>query len=114
MIEVKKQDLAAIQQAQTKEVVVDEGRKGIDHDVKQTESTAALSDRDLGTQRRIAVHVADVAFKRGIGAVKQGVAERAGGTIHLNYLMHRPIREAALAAAEQAQLAVWIKTAVAY
>ena len=51
--------------------------QGTDDDVEEAEAAAAFSDRHLGAEGGVTVHVIDVVGERGVGVVEEGLFEFA-------------------------------------
>src|SRR5579863_2832516 len=81
---MQQQPLATVKEAEPEKVVVNESQQWPKHDISNAEPAITLGHGDLGTHRRIAVHVVDVAAQGGIGIVNQRVGKRARWAIHFN------------------------------
>ena len=69
MVEVQQQPFAAVEEAETEEVVVDEGCQWTQHDVAHAESDWARRHDHLRAQGRVAVHVLDIIGERRVGVM---------------------------------------------
>src|SRR5207248_1993375 len=109
---MQQQAFFAIEKSHTEKIVVDEGRPWPDDNIPKRKSAATLGSSHLPAQRGIAVHVSDVRLQAGIRMVQQSsVAQFIGWPVHLYSFMYPSGLEFSVAAAEQSQLAVWIKAA---
>src|SRR5438270_10738930 len=112
VVEMQQQSFFAIEEAEAEKIVVDERRPRPYDDVPQREPGPFLSGH-LRAQGGVAVHVADVRLKAGIGMVQQSSAPQfIGWSADLYGFVHRTGLEFSVAAAEQPQLPIRIEAAV--
>ena len=75
---MQQQALASIEKSEPKKVVVGESQQGASDNVGETESAVTFGECHLSAHRRIAVHVVNVAAKRWVGVMDQGVGQSSG------------------------------------
>jgi hypothetical protein len=123
VIDVEEEALAAIEEAEAKDVVPDKGEGGYDEDVvvEAEPGAAGLSfgDDDLSAQGAIAIHVLDVALNGGVGVVDEIGVKGLEVAVEGNGLMNGTIGEAGWrsevggVAAEEAELGIRVVATVA-
>src|SRR5215469_11524637 len=69
-------------------------------------------DRDLGSRRRVAVHVVDVATQRWIGVVNERMLQLTRRAVYFDRGMCAVLLELARAAADEPQFRIGIKPAM--
>src|SRR5438067_8285785 len=60
MIQVQEQPFAAVKEAETKKIVVNERCKGAENDVDEAEAAMPFGDRQVGSEGGVVVHVIEV------------------------------------------------------
>src|SRR5438874_1918176 len=110
---MQQQSFFAIEEAEADEIVVDERRPRPYDDIPQGEAVPLFRRGRLRAKGGVAVHMADVGLKAGIGVVQQSpAAQFVGWSADLYGFVHRTGLEFSVAAAEQPQLPIGIETAV--
>src|SRR5258708_38713566 len=102
------ESFAAIEEAETKKVAVNETNQRAKDDVDHAEACSALLGHHLRAERRVAVGVLDEAFQVRVGMVNEITFEQAGLDGHLHVLMHGPQLEFRRTPADESYLAVRI------
>src|SRR5271167_916543 len=113
VVEVQQQAFAAVEEAAAQNVVVEKRQAWADDDIHQAETALTLGDRHLCSQRRVAVHVVEVAIERGIGVVQKMVLQSCGGAVQANVFVDQPILELAHPTAKKTQLGIRIEATMA-
>jgi len=95
---VEEQALAAIEEAETEEVVPKEGEHG-DYDDVGAEGQPVAADSSFGDEKlcaegAVAVHVIDVGFECGVAVVNELAFEGADGAAALDGLVDGALAEA--------------------
>src|SRR5437660_6860963 len=113
VVEVQQQSFFAIEKTEAEEIVVDERRPRPYDDIPQGEAVPLFRRGRFRAQGGVAVHMADVGLKAGIGVVQQSsAAQFIGWAADLYGFMHRTGLEFSVAAAEQPQLPIGIEAAM--
>src|SRR5260221_2994155 len=111
VIEVQQQAFFAVEEAEAEEVVVNESKPRANNDIDKTEAFLAISDRHLRTQRRVLVHVLNVAGEGGVGVVKEVTCERSNYAVNLDVFVNSSILETGLRTQYESEFAVRVEAA---
>ena len=110
VVEVLEEPFASVEEAAADDVVVEKGELGAEGDVADEHEPIAVgnaaSDRRLGSERRVAIHVLDVAGERRVRVVMKRELEFADGSAGVDALVHRAFFEQCRSAHKEADLAV--------
>ena len=92
MVEVQEKAFAAVEEAQSDDVVPLEAEEREDNDAceegEDVGAGASFFDKDLRAERTIAIHVLDVRGERWIGVVEDVVIEGGGGASEADGFVH--------------------------
>src|SRR5271165_3746768 len=113
VVEVQQQAFTAVEEAAAQNVVIEERESRADNDVYEAEAHGPFGYGHLRAQRRVAIHVVEIAVERGIGVMKEMVLQFCGRAVQANVFMYQSVFELTPAAAEEPQLGIGIKAAVA-
>lgn len=114
MIKVKQKALAAVEKSQAEDVVVQECKEGTDNNIDRAKAAFATRERHPSPERRIVIHVADVAVERGVGVVDEIACEAAGRAVEFCILMYQAGFELRRPAAKKAKFGVGVKASAAH
>ena len=100
---MQQQAFAAVEEASAQDVVVEKRQARADHDIEEAESNGTIAGHGhLRAQRRVTIHVLQVAFERGISVMQKMILQLRRWTAYLDVFVYEAIFEFACTAAKEA------------